>query len=68
MQSTTTVVCRALVMVVCLITIPLAALFGTSLPDLIKTLGWGTSPVSAREQGGMAPIFSPNIPDACRIA
>lgn len=67
MQSTTTVVCRALVMVVCLITIPLAALFGTSLPDLIKTLGWGESVVSAREQGGMAPAYTPNIPDVAGL-
>jgi len=50
-----------------LITIPLAALFGTSLPNLIKTLGWGTAPVSAREQGGVAPIYSPNMPDAAGV-
>ncbi len=67
MQSTTTVVCRALVMVVCLVTIPLVALFGTSLLDLIKTFGWGESSVSAREQGGMAPAYSPNIPDAAGL-
>ena len=67
MQSTTTVVCRALVMVVCLITIPLAALFGTSLPDIIKTLGWGDSPVSAREQGGLAPTYSASIPAAAGL-
>ncbi|MEA1951724.1 MAG: hypothetical protein U9N87_10085 [Planctomycetota bacterium] len=67
MQSTTTIVCRAFVMIVCLITIPLAALFGTSLPDLIQTLGWGESSVSAREQGGMAPAYSPNIPDVAGL-
>lgn len=64
MQSTTTIACRALVMVFCLIAIPLAALFGTSLPDIIETLGWGTTPVSAREQGGDAPLFVANVPDA----
>ncbi|MBN2294466.1 MAG: hypothetical protein JXM70_18700 [Pirellulales bacterium] len=67
MQSTTTVVCRALVMVVCLITIPLAALFGTSLPDLVKTLGWGEQSVSVREQGGMAPAYSPSIPGVAGV-
>ena len=64
MQSTTTIACRALVMVFCLIAIPLAALFGKSLPDIINALGWGTTPVSAREQGGDAPLFITNIPDA----
>ncbi len=67
MQSTTTIVCRAFVMVVCLITIPLAALFGTSLPDLVNTLGWGEPSVSIREQGGMAPAYSPSIPDVAGV-
>ena len=38
MQSSTTVACRALVMLACLIVIPLAAVFGTSLPKLVKAL------------------------------
>ena len=38
MQSSTTVACRAGVMLVCLIAIPLAALFGTRLPDLVEDL------------------------------
>ena len=67
MQSTTTIACRALVMVFCLIAIPLAALFGTSLPDIIKTLGWGATSVSAREKGGEAPLFVANIPEAAGV-
>lgn len=38
MQSSTTVLCRALVMLTCLITIPMVALFGTSLPQMARTL------------------------------
>ena len=65
MQSTTTIVCRALVMVFCLIAIPLAALFGTSLPDIVKALGLGGAVITAndRDKGGEAPLFATNIPD-----
>ena len=38
MQSSTTVAFRAVVMLFCLIAIPVAALFGTSLPDLFDQL------------------------------
>jgi len=38
MQSSATVACRAGVMLICLIAIPLAALFGTRLPDLVQQL------------------------------
>ena len=38
MQSSTTVLCRALVMLTCLIAVPLVALFGTSLPQMARTL------------------------------
>jgi hypothetical protein len=59
-------------MVFCLIAIPLAALFGTSLPDMLKTLGLGTAgldtaAVSAREQGGDAPLFKADIPNAAGV-
>lgn len=38
MQSSATVACRAGVMLICLIAIPLSALFGTRLPDLVQRL------------------------------
>ncbi len=40
-QSSTTVMCRALVMLTCLVAIPLAAVFGTPLPQMFKALGEG---------------------------
>jgi hypothetical protein len=51
-------------MIFCLVTIPLAALFGTSLPDIVKTLGWGKTPVAENRQGGEAPLFVSNVPEA----
>jgi len=60
MQSSATVGCRAAVMVVCLIAIPLAAVFGTTLPDLIQDLlsrRWGTTPVPAKDSRCEAPPF-----------
>ncbi|MCX7428077.1 MAG: hypothetical protein NTW96_20915 [Planctomycetia bacterium] len=38
MQSSTTVLCRAVVMLTCLVVVPLLALFGTSLPQMARTL------------------------------
>jgi hypothetical protein len=43
-QSSAVVMFRALVMMVCLIAIPLAAIFGTSLPDAIKSIKDGRWP------------------------
>lgn len=64
MQSTTTVFCRAFVMIFCLVTIPLAALFGTSLSDIAKMVGFGQSVDPVREECGEAPLFTANIPGA----
>ena len=60
MQSSTTVACRALVMLACLVAIPLAAVFGTSLPDIVRGVlkgRWGPNAASARETLGEAPPF-----------
>ena len=46
-QSSAMVMFRALVMMVCLIAIPLAALFGTSLPDAFKAIKEGRWPTLA---------------------
>ena len=50
-QSSAVAMFRALVMMVCLIVIPLAALFGTSLPDAIKALKEGHWPTLAERCG-----------------
>jgi hypothetical protein len=60
MQSSTTLLCRALVMLTCLIVLPLVALFGTSLPQVAGTLldrrvGQGTA--AAKESLDAAPAF-----------
>ena len=60
MQSSATVVCRALVMVACLIAIPAAALFGTSLPDIVKKAidaRWPASHTPARQTPSEAPTL-----------
>jgi hypothetical protein len=44
-QSSTVTVFRAFVMLVCLIAIPLAALFGSSLPGMVKALQEGRWPL-----------------------
>ena len=62
MQSSATVMCRALVMLVCVVAIPLVALFGTSARDLINTLLDGhkdAGPASARALLPEAPPFDP---------
>ena len=46
-QSSVVVVFRALVMMACLIAIPLAALFGASLPEALKAIQQGRWPTSA---------------------
>jgi len=38
MQSSATTACRAMVMLICLVAIPLAAVFGTTLPSLVSRL------------------------------
>ena len=76
MQSSATVACRAGVMLVCLIAIPLAALFGSKLPDLTKGLleqgwdlsllepGWDLSLLSRRDSPTEAPPFGPSVSTA----
>lgn len=80
MQSSATVACRAGVMLVCLIAIPLAALFGTKLPDLTKGLlekewdlslvdsllerEWGLSGLWRRDTPTEAPPFGPSVSTA----
>jgi len=76
MQSSATVACRAGVMLVCLIAIPLAALFGTKLPDFTKGLleqgwdlsllerGWDLSLFSCRDSPTEAPPFGPSVSTA----
>ena len=58
-QSSAVAMFRALVMMVCLIAIPLAALFGSSLPDAIKALKEGRWPTLASLSQGPAPAKSP---------
>jgi len=60
MQSSATVACRAVVMLACLIAIPVAALFGTSLPGMVKRLLDGRRPtesVAGHETVTSAPSF-----------
>jgi hypothetical protein len=62
-QSSTVVAFRAVVMLVCLTAIPLAALFGTSLPGVFKALKEGKWPLAstaqAQSSGGEAARFVP---------
>ena len=73
-QSSAVAMFRALIMMVCLIAIPLAALFGSSLPDAIKALKEGrwptlvaaapepaaaTSPATAEEPPKFEPPAAP---------
>ena len=65
MQSSTTVACRVGVMLVCLIAIPLAALFGTKLPGLVwqwLERGQNGACVSAEAPRSAAPPFGPPAP------
>jgi len=48
MQSSTAVVLRALVMLVCVVAIPLAAIFGRSLPEMVNALLEGAWPPQSR--------------------
>jgi len=67
MQSSVTVIFRALVMLSCLVAIPLAALFGGSLPDIVHALLNGRLPqfstsASLASAGGTTdavPLFEP---------
>lgn len=63
MQSSATVVFRALVMLACLVAIPLAAVVGRSLPDMVKGLVDGQWPGSSAPAYGSsddAPRFEPS--------
>jgi hypothetical protein len=65
MQSSTAVVFRAMVMLACLVAIPLAAVVGKSLPDMIMGLvdgQWLGRPVSTYESFGEAPRFQAATP------
>lgn len=53
-QSTTVVMFRALVMIVCLIAVPLAALCGSSLPAILKAAQEGRLPTLAELKGATA--------------
>jgi len=55
MQSSTAVVLRALVMLVCVVAIPLAAIFGGSLPEVLNSLlegAWPPQSISADKTSG----------------
>jgi hypothetical protein len=78
MQSSAVVTLRALVMLVCLVVVPLTAIFGSSLPQFFDSLIQGRGITrfvgekkesnDPRTRGGDAPIFSTpteaNAPDA----
>ena len=58
MQSSTAVACRVLVMLVCLIAVPLAAILGSSLSDVARSLfggRWGNDSGPAQESLAEAP-------------
>jgi hypothetical protein len=59
-QSSAVVMFRALVMLVCLVAIPLAALFGSSLPAVVKAFQAGRLPTLAELKGTPSPAA--NIP------
>lgn len=70
-QSSVVVMFRALVMLVCLIAIPLAALFGSSLPAVVQAVRQGRWPTLAELRGtyglrqnslSEAPPFAPTTP------
>jgi len=72
-QSSVVVMFRALVMLVCLIAIPLAALFGSSLPMVVEAVRQGRCPTLAELRGTSvprqsslsdAPPFTPTPPGA----
>lgn len=61
-SSSTAVVFRALVMLACLIAIPLVAVFGHSLPQMVQKLFGAQSPAESASpsgHGGEAPGFQP---------
>jgi hypothetical protein len=62
-QSSATVALRALVMLVCLVVVPIAAIFGTSVPDSIRQpfeRYFGINVASATTSLSEAPRFVPN--------
>lgn len=58
-QSSTVVLLRALVMLLCLIMIPVAALFGTAIPNVFKALQSGRLPTLAELRGTPPATVSP---------
>jgi hypothetical protein len=69
MQSSTAVVFRALVMLACLVAIPLAAVVGKSLPDMVRGLVGGQWPGRSASACGPlteAPRFVPGGPTEVR--
>lgn len=62
MQSSASVMFRAMVMLACLVAIPLAAVFGGSLPEMFKTLlrrHWPSESASAHALPGDGSRFQP---------
>jgi len=51
-QSSSTVMLRALVMLACLVAIPLAAIFGTSMPEIARNLLTANGPARASSADG----------------
>jgi hypothetical protein len=71
MQSSAAVVLRALVMLVCLVAIPLAALFGSALPKYVRTVMDGRWPGSLSADGGTpgeVPQFQAVVPGVTPLA
>ena len=68
MQSSTAIAFRALVMLICMISIPLFAIFGKDLPEVIKNLLAGrlvvrvTDPVPGNQTAAAAPTAGGNLP------
>ena len=59
-QSSVVVMLRALVMMACLIAIPLVALFGTSLPDVVKAVKEGRWPTLTSAVHALLPTHNQN--------
>ena len=65
MQSSSVVTFRALIMLSCLVAVPLAAVFGTSLPDVVGALlagRWPGGSDSPEGETGDGPRFEPVMP------
>jgi len=65
MQSSSVVTFRALIMLSCLVAVPLAAVFGTSLPEVVSAILAGQWPGGSDSPGGPigdSPRFEPVMP------